>query len=83
MYVGDDACDTNPTPPNVIFRHSSMMISMNTGDPAQSKIPCTYWLSTKNQNTGDRSATLATTPIFVRSDMQSYWHTYDAFDVWK
>ena len=41
-----DACNINPPPPNMIFQHSSTMISMNTGNPALSKVPCAYRLST-------------------------------------
>ena len=40
-----DACDMNPPPTDMNFQHSSVMISMATGVPASSKVPCIYRLS--------------------------------------
>ena len=43
-----DVCDTNLPPINTKFWHSSMMISLSTGDLAPNNVPCAYrWNTSK------------------------------------
>ena len=77
----DDACDTNSPPTNSKFQHSSMMISLSTGDLAANKVPCAYRQNTskpKHQrslcNTCDDSCVYTTQQAILLTHLWYFWH---------
>ena len=76
-----DTCDTNLPPTNTKFQHSSMMVSLSSGNLAPNKVPCAYRLNTNKPkywqslcDTCNNSCVYTTRHAVLLIHLQCFWH---------
>ena len=79
--LSNDVHDMNLPPTNTKFRHSSMMVSLSTGDLAPNKVPCAYRQNTNEPkhwrslcDTCDDSCVHMTWHVILLTHLWCFWH---------